>query len=77
MRHVPRTAFITAMLLAGAVGGGFVPIEPEPDDESEQTDDEPDVERPIASAAPARATNGFGARAERCRQARAASRGAR
>lgn len=77
MRPTSRMAAITAMLLAGAVGGGFVPIEPEPDDEPEQTDDEPDVERPIASAAPARATNGFGARAERRRQARAAQRGRR
>jgi len=76
MRATSRMAFITAMLLGG-VGGGFVPIEPEPDDEPERTDDEPDVERPIASAAPTRATNGFGARAERRRQARAAQRGAR
>lgn len=80
MRLTSRMAAITAMLLAGAVGGGFVPIrepEPEPDDEPEQTDDEPDVERPIASVTPARTTNGFGARAERRRQARTAQRGAR
>lgn len=84
MRHVPRMAAIATMLLAGVVGGGFVPIEPqrhdEPDDEPDRTDEpehEPAVERPIAHATPRHVATGFGARAERRRQARAAQRGAR
>lgn len=82
MRGPARMVALAALLLG--VGGGFVPIEPqrhdEPDDEPERTNDpehEPAVERPIAHAAPRHAATGFGARAERRRQARAAQRGAR
>jgi hypothetical protein len=73
MRHIAKSAAIAAMLL-GAVGCGFVPIR-EPEPEPHEDDTEPAVDRPIASAAPI--TSGFGARAERRRQARAAQRGAR
>lgn len=66
MRRVNAVAL--AMMMVAAVGGNrpradFVPIE-RPDE-----DDEPAVERPIAT--------GFGARAARRRAERAAKRGAR
>ena len=69
-------AAMVATMLLGA-GGGFVPIEPEPEPHEDNDEPEDEPERPIARVAPPPVASGFGARAERRRQARAARRGAR